>query len=759
MKNWLFTFYLLLLYFPLAATHGGSIKGLIADAETNAELAGIPVKIEALQLSTSTNEIGQFSFNNLEAGDYTLSIHYVGYADQQVSVRVTDAESTPVKIALSPAPVDLSNIDIRAAGNAGNQALNQLDVLTRPLNSAQDVLRLVPGLFIAQHAGGGKAEQIFMRGFDIDHGTDISIETDGMPVNMVSHAHGQGYADLHYVIPELIERVDFQKGPYTTSVGNFATAGHVKFETAQALRNNFVTLEGGQFDTYRGAAGIQLLGENAAARGNTAYLATEAMFSNGYFEAPQNFKRFNLFGKVRSAYEEGKVLTVSASQFNSSWLASGQIPVRAVNSGQLGFFGAVDPTEGGQTSRRNLNIQHVTAVNDRTSVSNQLFVNQYDFELYSNFTFFLDDPINGDQIRQRERRNLGGYKGSVQHYGLLLNRPVNWEGGIQVRYDATRNSELSRSKGRVATLSSIQLGDIQELNAAVYADANWQLSNQVTLQAGVRYDQFHFAYHNRLDSSFQAFSQTARGIASPKLSIFWDISTKMQLFAQAGRGFHSNDTRVVTAQTGRAILPAAMGFDLGFRLKPFPRLLLNGSLWTLDLEQEFVYVGDAGIVEPSGRTLRRGVDLSLRYQLSKWLFADFDYNWTDPRSVGVPEGEHYIPLAPIHSSIGGLRVELGGWMGSLRYRYLGDRPANEDNSLTATGYTLLDAVVNYTPVLKSGNTPITFSLSGQNLANVHWKEAQFDTESRLRNESESTSEIHFTPGTPFFVKAGLSFRF
>jgi CarboxypepD_reg-like domain/TonB-dependent Receptor Plug Domain len=237
MKNWLTLLGLLVLYFPLSANHGGSIKGLITDATTNAELEGVTVKIESLQLSVSTNELGQFGFNNLPTRDYTLIINYLGYATESRTIRVTDAESTLIKVLLSPAPIDLGNVDISATVSQPNQTLGQVDILTRPFNSAQDLLRLVPGLFIAQHAGGGKAEQIFLRGFDIDHGTDISIETDGMPVNMVSHAHGQGYADLHFVIPELIERVNFAKGPYTTAVGNFATAGHVKFETAAALRN------------------------------------------------------------------------------------------------------------------------------------------------------------------------------------------------------------------------------------------------------------------------------------------------------------------------------------------------------------------------------------------------------------------------------------------------------------------------------------------------------------------------------------------
>jgi outer membrane receptor protein involved in Fe transport len=759
MKNWLTLIGLLVLYFPLAANHGGSIKGFITDATTNVELEGVAVKIESLQLSVSTNELGQFSFNNLAPGDYTLKINQLGYAVESKTVRVTDGESTLIKVILSPTTIDLGNVDISATTSQPNQTLSQVDILTRPFNSSQDMLRLVPGVFIAQHAGGGKAEQIFLRGFDIDHGTDINIEADGMPVNMVSHAHGQGYADLHFVIPELIEEVNFAKGPYTTAVGNFATAGHVKFETTAALRNNFLTLESGQFDSYRSVAAVNLLGEKAAARGQSAYVAGESMFSNGYFESPQNFKRFNLFGKFRTLYEDGKILTLSASRFSSSWLASGQIPDRAISAGSLGFFGAIDPTEGGQTQRTNLNIQHVQTIRDQTWFSNQIFLNQYDFELYSNFTFFLEDPTNGDQIRQRERRNLIGYKSTIQHELLWFNRPLSLEAGLQLRYDDTDRSELSRTKGRTITLSPLKLGDIEELNASVYADARWQLNQRFLVQAGLRYDQFHFAYHDRLDSTQTAFSQATQGIASPKLNIFYDISPKVQVFAQSGRGFHSNDTRVVTTERSRAILPAAIGFDLGVRLKPLPRLLLTGSVWQLHLEQEFVYVGDAGVVELSGRTLRRGLDFSARWQLTPWLFADMDYNWTDPRSLGVPEGEHFIPLAPIQTSIGGLRLERNGWMVSLRYRYLGDRAANEDNSLTATGYTLLDAVMTYTPLLRSGKSPITFTISGQNLTNRQWKEAQFETESRLRNESESVSEIHFTPGTPLFIKGAFTFRF
>ena len=235
--------------------------------------------------------------------------------------------------------------------------INELTLAKINQPDINKVLRMIPGLFIGQHAGGGKAEQLFLRGFDLDHGTDINLTVDGVPINMVSHAHGQGYADAHFIIPELIENVAFKKGLYDADKGNFTTAGWANYQTKKVLDQNFIKTEIGQFNTYRLVGAVNLLGTKAASRNQSAFLASEYNYSDAYFENPQHFKRFNLFGKYHGHLRENTSLTFTASTFWSRWDASVQIPDRAVADGSIGFYGAIDPNEGGTTSRTNLNVE------------------------------------------------------------------------------------------------------------------------------------------------------------------------------------------------------------------------------------------------------------------------------------------------------------------------------------------------------------------------------------------------------------------
>lgn len=749
-----------LLFFILTAcalsAHNGSIQGQITESGNGLEVVGATVRLEPGGLYTSTNSLGFFNFQNLPAGDYTLTVNYIGFETKTLNgVNVRDTETTTLRIALTDAPVSLQDVEVTTAVAQPFQSISALDIRTRPITTTQDVLRIVPGLFIAQHAGGGKAEQIFLRGFDIDHGTDINLTVDGMPVNMVSHAHGQGYADLHFVIPEIIGTVDFKKGPYYAEAGDFATAGLVRFKTADALDKSFVKVEGGQFSTARAVGAFNLLGQNAERRNRHAYIASETAYSDGYFDSPQAFRRLNIFGKYSALLDDDQRVSFSASAFQSSWNASGQIPERAVQSGQIGRFGAIDDTEGGITSRYNLNFEHTKSLGNNRLLRNQLFYSDYAFELYSNFTFFLEDPINGDQIRQKEHRRIFGYNGAYQMEGQLFGKKLATEAGIFFRYDNVDDNELSGTANRTQTLRQLALGDVDQTNTGAYLSETWHLTNRLTLNAAARFDLFQFAYEDQLMAAYQP-RQVTSSIVSPKLNLYYNASPALRLYVNTGYGFHSNDSRAVVPQNGRQTLPKALGADLGAIFKPSPALLFNVAGWWLDLEQEFVYVGDAGIVEPGGKTRRFGVDASARVQVFRHLFADLDATYTYARGNEdeVPASESYIPLAPKVTATGGLGWDKGqGLFGSLRFRYLDDRAANEDNSLIASGYFLLDAVAGW----KKGKVEIGFS--AQNLTNVDWKEAQFETESRLRNETEPVSEIHYTPGTPFFAKGYVMLRF
>ena len=729
-----------------------TLQGQLTDATTKEYITGAQVILSDGAYQTITNTTGQYAFENLNPGIYNLVIQFIGYENSISVIDASKGGSITLTQTLQPSSFQLEAIQVTAEPEIQTKSISAVDIQLRSVNTSQDVLRMVPGLFIAQHAGGGKAEQIFLRGFDIDHGTDIAITTDNMPVNMVSHAHGQGYADLHYLIPETVDKVHFGKGPYHTHVGNLATAGFVGFQTLNVLDENIVSLQLGQFNSYRGLAMVNLLKPSEQNASQHAYLAGEYYTSDGYFYSPQDFKRLSLFGKYNGSLGHGNYLSATMSTFNSQWDASGQIPLRAIESGMIGFFGAIDSTEGGKTSRSNINLQLSSTLNQNSWIKNQVFYSKYDFELYSNFTFFLEDSIHGDQIKQKEDRNMFGYNGSYQREDHFLNMDWSTELGLQYRHDLSNDNELSHTVDKTTTLQQLTYGDISEANIGLFLNETVHVSEWLTVNAGLRFDHFTFAYVNHLEGNIR--SKVSDQVVSPKLNAYVKLSDDIQLFSSVGYGFHSNDTRVVIAKPDAETLPRALGIDLGAVWKPIPRLLLTGTLWHLDLEQEFVYVGDAAVVEPSGRTERMGIEFSGRWQLLDWLFADIDMNLTKAIALHEPVNANYIPLAPRFSSIGGLTVQTkNNWSGSVRYRTLGDRPANEDNSVIAEGYTVIDALIAYR--IKR----YEFGINIDNVFDVRWREAQFDTESRLKNEIEPVSEIHFTAGTPFAFRAHVSYHF
>lgn len=675
-----------------------------------------------------------------------LQISAIGYAPQTISWPL---DSTVIR--LIPRISTLSEVVVNASSRKGIfRSIADLDIHIRPIINSQEVLRIVPGLFIGQHAGGGKAEQLFVRGFDIDHGTDILIRVDGMPVNMVSHAHGQGYADLHFVIPELIRKVNFNKGPYFADKGNFATAGYVDFSTKDYLEQNFAKVEGGQYSTFRVVTGVNLL-PVAHKEQQSLYAAAEASFTKGYFEHPQDFSRFNGLLKYHGNAGAQTKLSVTVSGFTSKWNASGQIPDRAVASGQIGWFGAIDSREGGQTSRYNLNLQAQTHFESGWKWQNQLSYSRYLFELYSNFTFYLNDPVNGDQIRQKEARHLITLQSVFSKELMWMNRSALFQAGVQARKDLTSNSELSRTKDRTLVTAALMNGDIRETNLSAFADVQLKVHQRLDLSVGLRADRFSNRYADHLLAETKT---SASALVSPKFTLNYRPTNKVQLYWYGGQGFHSNDTRVAVQQNGREVVTPAWGSDLGGIFRIGKKTVLQTAIWYLWLKQEFVYVGDEGVVEPGGQTRRVGWDVSLRHELIPSVYVDADLNLSNPRALGVAKEASYLPLAPRLTSTGGVSYRKEkGWNGSIRYRFMANRPANEDYSVTARGYFVCDAALNYTqPKWELG-------VSVQNIFNTRWKETQFDTESRLYQETAPVSEIHFTPGSPFFARASLTLFF
>jgi len=728
----------------------GAIQGRVIDKISREPLELAYVRWSNTTQGVVTNKQGYFILNKRTAERTdSLTISFIGFATQVIK---TNAGFSPV-IEMEKGPVNLQEVLITPQSSAASfHTISKIDLNLQPVRSAQDILRTVPGLFIGQHQGGGKAEQIFLRGFDIDHGTDINVTVDGLPVNMVSHAHGQGYADLHFLIPETVRELEVNKGPYATRYGDLATSGSGEFKTLNAMDKNVVKAEYGSFNTVRGLAMLNLLNKNQhlfSNKNENFYVAGEYRYTDSYFNRSQHFNRLNFFSKYSGILNNGSFLQFSASTFHSIWDASGQIPQRAIDEGSINRYGSIDPTEGGKTGRTNVTLVHQLPFKNGY-FKNQLYYSRYDFNLYSNFTFYLNDSLNGDQIQQGDHRNIFGYNSVLQLNGKLGQKNLTSQFGAGARYD---NSIINLSHTiQRELLNDYVKGKLNQLNAWIYTDENLDLTKHLKLNTGVRLDVYNFDFNNQTYDT--ASGQVVKALASPKLNLFYTFNNQAQFFIRSGFGFHSNDARAVVVGRLNNTLARALGYETGTTFKPFKKMMVNIALWALHLQSELVYVGDEGIVEAAGRTQRYGIDFGFRYQIWNNWFVDADVNYNHGRLIDEPNDANRIPLAPVFTSIGGISYKkTNGLNGSIRYRYMGNRPAVEDNSIVAKGYTLVDAVINYT--LKKYQLGITI----ENVLNTQWEEAQFATQSRLQHEPAPVTEIHYTPGTPLAIKGSVTVFF
>ncbi|HLZ88897.1 MAG TPA: TonB-dependent receptor, partial [Puia sp.] len=388
-------------------------------------------------------------------------------------------------------------------------------------------------------------------------------------------------------------------------------------------------------------------------------------------------------------------------------------------------------------------------------MDNQVYYSHYFFNLISNFTFYYFYPATGDEFRQHERRDLYGYDGKITHTAGLGAGSLTSSAGWGVRYDDVSPSFLAHTLNGDSLLNYIQLGQMRE--TAMYGSLDETLrSGKWLVDAGVRLDYLHFYYGNMApatDTSAAIYAgvspRAGRAIVSPKITIQYSANPRVQLYVKLGKGFHSNDARIVVARQGYEILPAAYGADLGLNWKPLPRLFVNAALWWLYLQQEFRYGADLGdqAVSPGGRTRRTGIDFSARYQFNDWLFGNLNVDLARPRDLDAKMGENFLPLAPGFTSTAALDFRLAsGWNGGISYRYLRNRPANAGNTLTAPGYFVSDGSVNYT------RKRWEMGLTIENLFNQRWNESQFDYVSRLKDERTPVDEVSYTPGAPFFAR-------
>ncbi len=725
------------------------ITGKIRDASNGEPLQFAVISLEAGKwISVNSDREGYFQLSVPQAAD-SLVVSIIGY--RRLAVSISGANRS-LNIMMQRGPVDLKAVTITAeTNNASFHTLSAIDLHIRPINSAQDLMRLVPGLFLGQHHGGGIAEHIFLRGFDADHGTDVNVSVDDMPLNLVSQVHGQGFSDLHFLIPELVTSYEFGKGPYYAERGDFTTAGYVGFHSADVLDRSTIKLEGGQFQSGRIMTSIDLLSARAKERGESAYIAGEAAYTNGPFDWPQHFSRINLFGKYNVNLAPKERLTVTLSTFGSQWRSSGEIPERAVDEGLIGRFGYLDSLQGGNTHRSNIIARLTSTLSDNWFMQNQVYYSWYNFSHRYNDTFFADDSVNGDRLRQQESRNLFGYNGKLTNHTYFKNNiDLTSSFGLGMQFNNIHNSELSHIDDHFQVLEYLQFGNIQENTFNIYVDENLRMGKWL-FDAGLRMDYFYFNYEDKLNPMMP--SQT-KGILSPKLNLEYTASSAIQIYLKTGKGFHSNDARVAVANDGHEILPAAYGVDLGVNWKPVDHLFINAAVWYLALQQEFVYSGDDGTINPGDKTRRQGIDFSARYQFNSWLYAFLDINYSNAKDIQAPKGQDYVPLAVPFSSAGGLNYKFAnGINGGLSYRYMKDRPANEDNSLVAKGYFVTDLTAFYT------KKKFEFGIEIQNLFNTQWREEQFEVTSRLKNEPAAIDQVNFTAGTPFFAKLEFAFFF
>jgi len=732
-------------------------KGKIIDSITRQPVELITVRAVSSNQATTTDKSGNFRLS-VPSDTATLMISCIGCSTRYVKSR---AGSHAIIIAVNHAPIDLTEVQITPGlNNATFSTLGTLDLNLRPVNSSQDLMRLVPGLFIAQHMGGGKAEQIFVRGFDADHGTDINVTVDGMPVNLASHIHGQGYADLHFLIPETVSDFDYGKGPYYTDKGDFTTAGYLNYNTKDAVEKSIISLEGGQFNSFRAMALIDLLSAKAKQSGENAYVAGEYNYTDGAFKLPERYKRYNLFAKYSKQLNENNKLTLSASAFSTTWTASGEIPERAAAAGTTAIdvngkpylvpeiaspisrFGTIDSAQGGKTSRFNFIAKLASNLKNNWTMENQLYYTHYNFLLHVNSSFFAEDSLGGEQ-QQNEIRDLYGYNGKLSKRIYAGKNIFTTNFGIGTRFDRTYGTERSDVTEQYQLLDYIELGDIRQNNSNVYLDETLE-SGKWLLNAGVRADYFNFNFHD---------STKTNVILSPKFNIQYTANNQVQFYLKAGKGFHSNSAITVIGNNGFETLPAAYGADLGLNWKPIPKLYINTALWYLYLQQEFVYSDDGNIV-PGGKTKRDGLDVSARYQLAKWLFADLNLNLARPKLADSAKNTGYLALAPTFTSTGGIDFKFAnGINGGLSYRYLHSRPGNNTNTLIADGYYVTDLKVNYT------QKRYEIGLSIENLFNTKWNEFEAEEVSQLRGESAPVDQMSFTPGTPFFAKLRVALFF
>ncbi|MBC7502011.1 MAG: TonB-dependent receptor [Herminiimonas sp.] len=631
-----------------------------------------------------------------------------------------------------------SQLGIAESANTGTVTQQQLQA--RTVYRAGELLEATPGLIVSQHSGEGKANQFYLRGFNLDHGTDLRTTVDGMIVNQRSHAHGQGWSDLNFLIPELANRLDYKKGPYYAAEGDFAAAGAASIVYADKLEKGIASVGIGQ----NGFRRTLLADSPAVGNGNLLY-ALELFRNDGPYTRPDQYRKLN--GVLR--YSEGTAgngFNVTAMAYDGNWNATDQIAKRAVDSGQIGRFDAIDGTDGGKAHRYSLSGAWRRST-DLGYTNVNAYLIHHNLDLYSNFTYFLDDPVNGDQFNQRDKRTTSGINASHTVPMPLFGRESDTTVGLQLQNDNSFNglySTMARQR-----LSTTRADHIVESSAGLYIENTTRWGDKFKTVAGLRQDFYRFDVGS--DNAVNSGRANDR-ITSPKLNLIFGPWAKTEYYVNLGSGFHSNDARgttiTVDPKTGAAAdrVPAlvrAKGAEVGVRSEIIPGLQSSLSVYQLKFDSELLFVGDAGNTEAGRPSRRVGFEFNNYYKPTPWLTIDADIAFARARFNDSDLLGNRIPGAVEGVASLALAVDkLGPWFGAMQFRHFGPRPLTEDNSVRSKGTTTLNGRIGYkiSPIMR-------VELEGFNLTNRRDSAIDYYYESRLANEAPglSTADIHFHP--------------
>jgi len=674
-----------------------------------------------------------------------------------LSLAAAAASAQEQVVAAAPQAVEVTGNYLNAVGtsDAASQGVVTAALIeSRPTLRPAEVLEFVPGVIVTQHSGDGKANQYFLRGFNLDHGTDFATWVDGMPVNMPTHAHGHGYSDLNWLIPELVDRIAYRKGPYFADEGDFSSAGAAHIALFDTLPRGLASVTAGENGYGRG-----LLAKSVAAGAGHLLGAIELAHNDGPWDSPERFHRAN--GVLRYSWgDERTRSTVTAMGYAAAWNATDQVPLRAVQDGQVGRFGAIDPTDGGKTSRYSLSYG-LTHQADDGVFRLDAYAIESRLDLFSDFTYFLENPIDGDQFEQAEHRKVFGLKTSRRWDATFAGLETSNTLGLQLRQDRLDPVGLYSAVAHVRTATT-QESRVRETGAAVYAENATQWRPWLRSVAGVRLDHFDFDVASDIPGNS---GKRDASIASPKLSLILGPWNRTEYFVNAGLGFHSNDARgtteTVTPKEGDPATPVkplvrSKGAELGLRTQIVPGLQSSLALWVLKLDSELVFSGDAGDTEPSRASLRKGIELNNHYIASAHVLIDADFSVSHARYTQFDAPGSSVPGSiETVASFGATLKDWGPWFGQFQLRYFGPRPLIEDDSVRSKATTLAYLRAGYRFSEQTKVALDVFNLFDRKASDVDYYYA-----SRLQGEpAAGRDDVHFHPVEPRSVRVTLTTSF